>query len=394
MARKKISEFRAKILLHESLGILYKGKSIGENLEDLNGFDNAERFVVKVDEGVKKRMKQGLVALDKSPQEIKEEIKKFKELGYEHFIVEPFVPHESSAEKYLSFERAREGLCVLYSHKGGIDVEENQDAIKKRIVSSAKDIKEIARELSFDESKLQKIIDTFDAQYFSFLEINPLVIAGENFYFLDIAAEVDSSGEFFVKGAWNASDFRDGSVKQKTGEEQEVEELSVKSQASFKLDVLNADGSIFMLLSGGGASIVLADEAYNLGFGKELANYGEYSGNPNADEVYIYAKNLLSLLTKSAAAKKALVIGGGVANFTDVRITFKGIIKALDEVKEKLQEQEVKVYVRRGGPHQEEGLRNMENFLKGNNLYGFVGDPTTPLPKIVNDAVLILKETN
>src|SRR5207244_5834547 len=119
------------------------------------------------------------------------------------------------------------------------------------------------------------------------------------------------------------------------------------SQASFKLDLLNPDGSIFMLLSGGGASIVLADEVYNLGFGKQLANYGEYSGNPNEEEVYLYTKNLLNLLLHSKAHQKILIIAGGVDNFTDIRITFKGIIKAFEEVKEQLSEEQTTIYFKR-----------------------------------------------
>src|SRR5206468_4255377 len=137
---------------------------------------------------------------------------------------------------------------------------------------------------------------------------------------LDVAAEVDSAGEFFVHNAWNEEDFRSGQPKKRTDEEVAVTQLAAKSQAAFSLEVLNPNGSISMLLSGGGASIVLADEVYNQGYGKELANYGEYSGNPNAEETYLYTKAVLRLLLQSKAKKKVLIIAGGVANFTDVRI--------------------------------------------------------------------------
>jgi ATP citrate (pro-S)-lyase len=141
------------------------------------------------------------------------------------------------------------------------------------------------------------------------------------------------------------------------------------------------------MLSGGGASIVLADEVHNQGYGKELANYGEYSGNPNAEETYIYAKNLLSLLLKSAAKKKVLIIAGGVANFTDVRITFIGLIKALDEMKTQLQQQDIKVFVRRGGPYQEEGLANMKTFLEKERLLGTISGPEMVLTEVVTMAI-------
>lgn len=201
---------------------------------------------------------------------------------------------------------------------------------------------------------------------------------------------MDSAAEFFSGGAWSTDDFVTGETKEKTIEEQNIEKLSSKSQASFKLDVLNPNGSVFMLLSGGGASIVLADEVANLGFGKELANYGEYSGNPNEEETYLYTKNLLHLLLKSSAKNKVLIIAGGVANFTDVRITFRGIIKAIDEVKDRLQEQKVKVFVRRGGPYQEEGLAQMRDFLQKEKLFGEVVGPEMVLTNIVAKAIKYL----
>ena len=105
-----------------------------------------------------------------------------------------------------------------------------------------------------------------------------------------------------------------------------------------------------------------------------------------------YTKNLLSLLLKSKANKKVLIIGGGVANFTDIRITFKGIIKALEEVKDDLRKQEIKVFVRRGGPHQKAGLKDMESFLKKENLLGKVSGPEMVLTDIVLYALNYLKK--
>lgn len=392
MARKKISELRAKQILHKALGLSYEGIAFdaqNDNEKKLSLLHKGKTYVVKVDEGIKKRMKQGLVSLNKSPKALVTEIKKFQEMGYRHFIIEPFVPHEDSSEKYLSIERVRNGLQILYSSQGGITIEDNQDAVNKVIIHAhnSHDVDTIAGDFSLSKEILQKLIRAFNENYFSFLEINPLVIEQKTVYFLDIAAEVDSAGEFFVQHAWSADDFRTGERKEKTEEELNIIKLAYNSQASFTFNLLNPNGAIFMLLSGGGASIVLADEVYNLGFGKQLANYGEYSGNPLAEEVYLYTKNLLKLLLQSKASKKVLLIGGGVANFTDVRKTFTGIIKAISESREVLQKQRVKIFVRRGGPHQEEGLAMMEKFLKDVGLYGFVGDQTKSLPEIVQMAV-------
>jgi ATP citrate (pro-S)-lyase len=54
-----------------------------------------------------------------------------------------------------------------------------------------------------------------------------------------------------------------------------------------------------------------------------------------------------------------LIIGGGIANFTNVAATFGGIIDALKNYKEGLQRHKVKIFVRRGGPNYQEGLKKM-----------------------------------
>jgi ATP citrate (pro-S)-lyase len=56
---------------------------------------------------------------------------------------------------------------------------------------------------------------------------------------------------------------------------------------------------------------------------------------------------------------KVLIVGGGIANFTNVAATFKGIIQALKEYKDRLQQHKVRIFVRRGGPNYQEGLKAM-----------------------------------
>src|SRR5699024_2344335 len=58
--------------------------------------------------------------------------------------------------------------------------------------------------------------------------------------------------------------------------------------------------------------------------------------------------------------------GGGIANFTNVAATFKGIVKALREFQTKLIEHSVSIFVRRAGPNYQEGLRVMRE--TGNSL--------------------------
>ncbi len=392
MARKKISEYLAKSLLYGAFHVPYAGVSINlqrDSLSKLDALDTSKKYVGKVDQGVKKRNKLGLVIVKKSINEIKEAIKEWKKQGFTQFLVEDFIVHKKEEEYYLAIERVREGHKINYSDKGGVDIEEHADLVKEKIISSKQDTKDISSFLKLDEKVLSTILEVLDNNFFSFLEINPLVVVGKQFYFLDSAVEVDSTAEFFVQNSWKADDFV-GERGGKTQEEQNILDLKAKSQAAFKFDLLNSDGSIWMLLSGGGASIVLADEVYNLGEGENLANYGEYSGNPNQEETYIYTKNVLSLLLKSKAKKKVLIIGGGVANFTDVKATFRGVIRAMDDVKNELSKQGVKVFVRRGGPNQKTGLFLMKDFLQKSNLYGNVVGPDVMITNIIAEAVEFL----
>lgn len=114
----------------------------------------------------------------------------------------------------------------------------------------------------------------------------------------------------------------------------------------------------FLITSLSGASVIYSDTICDLGAANELANYGEYSGAPSEQQTYEYAKTILSLMTKEKRPEgKVLIIGGGIANFTNVAATFKGIVKALQEYQPKLVDHNVKIFVRRAGPNYQEGLR-------------------------------------
>ena len=67
--------------------------------------------------------------------------------------------------------------------------------------------------------------------------------------------------------------------------------------------------------------------------------------------------------------------------------TFKGKIKALKEYQKKLQENKVKIYVRRGGPNYQEGLRQMRDLGQQLGVPIEVYGPETHMTKIVSMAL-------
>lgn len=391
MPRKKLSEYRSKKIIYRIINTPYTGWSVstvrplGEQLDEIRG--DTDTFVVKVDQGIKGRFKKGLVLLEVKKNELENAVKTLSEKDYEHFIIEPQVSHNDDEERYLSMSYQRDGATLSYTKHGGIHVESHADTMLHVPLDAATNWQELATETGFAEWQLQDMWRAFQDNYMTLLEINPYIVANDTVQILDTAIEVDDAGAFYTADTWREDDFRRATSRQLTEEEQTVIALGEKSPASFKLEVINPNGSVFVLLSGGGASIVAADEVYAAGKGKELANYGEYSGNPNTEEAYIYTKAVLSLLRKSTASQKVLIIGGAVANFTDIANTFTGVIQAIDEVASELQQQGVKVFVRRGGPRQEIGLAKIEAALKKHGLLGAVHSPKTPLPTVIHEAL-------
>ncbi len=385
MSRVKISEFKAKSILWDKLGLAYDGLSITTHdsawAQKLSSLSSAQTYVVKVDQGVKKRAKTGLLKLNVPHNEVEDAVRELAKKGFSHFLVETFYPHSGQDERYFAMERVREGIRVWFHTQGGIDIEDSaaQGKMQEYMLDETS-VEAVSKATGMPLDILNRLFDTFKNEYWAFLEINPLLLEGDSIKILDLAVEVDSAGEYFVR-TWKKDDFVQKKVT--LDEEAAVKALSEKSPSSFSLDILNADGAIFMLLSGGGASLVIADEYSNLGFGTSIANYGEYSGAPNEDETYEYARNIIALMLKSKAEKKILLIAGGVANFTDVSITFKGIIRALKEKVLELQAQNIAIFVRRGGPNQEKGLTLMRQFVHESELEGQIEGPDCSLHDIV-----------
>ena len=387
MPRRKISEFRSKNIINKALGLHYQGWEVvdGKVPTNLSGDDT---FVLKVDQAIKQRFKRGLIYLDIVSKELPKAIKTLQNKGFGFLLIEPFHTHESNEERYISIVRDREGVTLSYSRHGGVDIEANEKTIKSGLLNSL-NLANVANDTGLSVKQLEALITVFNSQYMALLEINPYVVENGVLKILDVAIEVDSVAELLVDD-WSEDDYRSAAIEP-TDEELIVKKLNNESPASFSLEVINPDGEIFLLLSGGGASVVIADEIFIMGHGKKLANYGEYSGNPNTDETELYTEQVIKLLLKSKASNKVVLIGGAVANFTDIKNTFSGIIKVLEKYGSDLRKQGIKFYVRRGGPRQSEGLKAINETLEKFNILGGVYDPSVTIPTAVTSLVKGLK---
>jgi len=421
MAQKAIREADGKIMMARLLKDYTGGKykiqnrfiSVGpdtdlKKLPDKYKWLQKEKLVVKPDQLIKRRGKSKLLLLNADWKDVEKWIRarmnKQVTVGsvtgvLDHFIVEPFVPHDEKDEYYVAITSEREGDNILFHHEGGINVGDvDAKALKLFVpVGEMPTAQEIEKKLLGKVPKERKtLIAEFIEGLFKFyadlnyayLEINPFVVDGKNVVPLDLAAKLDDTAAFVSGRKWEAIEFPSPFGRMLTKEEAYIEELDSQTGASLKLTVLNPEGRVWTMVAGGGASVIFADTITDLGFMNEMANYGEYSGDPNEEFTYLYARTILDLMTrKKNPDGKILLIGGGIANFTDVAKTFNGIIRALREYKKKIEDNKVKIYVRRGGPNYKEGLDNMRALGQELGMPIEVYGPETHMTKIVSMAL-------
>ena len=417
MAQKAIREYDAKKLLAKYFsekGLDYPFKAVlitqdskWKEVEKEHPWLKKEKLVVKPDQLFGKRGKHGLVLVNASLKEVKDWIKERMEkevtIGkisdkLNHFLIEPFIPHES--EYYLAITMEREGDRIYMSDEGGVEIEEIWDRVKQVSVPVLGDKKlKTLIEKNLPKGILEKeafvqfainIYQFFTDYHFTYLEFNPLTIKDNMLYPLDVVARLDDTAHFECAEKWGDIEFPTPFGRKYRPEERYIQKLDAGSGSSLKLTILNPYGRIWTMVAGGGASVVYTDTVSDLGFAHELGNYGEYSGNPTTDETYEYAKTILDLMTREPDKKgrpKVLIIGGGIANFTDVAKTFDGIIKALEDYADRLKAVNAKIYVRRGGPNYEKGLVRIREVCERLGLPIDVYGPEAHMTRVVKLAL-------
>ncbi|WAR09851.1 ACLY-like protein [Mya arenaria] len=357
MSAKAIYEAKGKELLNKYLesgsGVKNRYAVVTEdvNWDQLvqdNPWLQTQKLVVKPDQLIKRRGKLGLIKAGVDLAGVRDWLKEKlgknftigKALGrLRRFIIEPFVAHEQSEEYYVCIYSHRSGDTILFHHEGGVDIGDVDAKAVKMEVPIGEDLSPTDVEGKLLLTKfITSLYKVYTDLYFTYLEINPLVVTSGGIYVLDLAAKIDQCAEYLCKGQWGELEFPPPFGRDALPEEAYIAELDSKSGASLKLTVLNKTGRIWTMVAGGGASVIYAEQ-----------------------QTYEYAKTVLSLMTEEKHPDgKILIIGGGIANFTN------GIVRALREYQQLLIEGNVNIYVRRAGPNFQEGLRIMREL--GNTL--------------------------
>ncbi len=322
-----------------------------------------------------------------------------------HFIVEPFTPHTQDEEYYISATCVGDDDVLYMSAEGGMEVEEGWDEKVTEVTFKITDTEEeIERKIKAnipadvaekDKEAFAKFAIGFFKAYrelnFAYLEINPFVLQGNKVELLDMVAKLDDTAGFMMVDEWGDVEFPTAfGMESKSPEVEAIEAADAKTGASLKLTLLKPEARIWTMVAGGGASVVYADTIADFAGIEDLANYGEYSGGPTTGETKFYAETILDLMTRQKDPQgrdKIMIIGGAIANFTDVAKTFTGIIQAFEEYADKMKEVGVKIYVRRGGPNYEKGLKDIKEAADRLGLYIEVYGPETHVTDIVRMAL-------
>jgi ATP-citrate lyase beta-subunit len=364
-----------------------------DKLAQTNEWLHAQKLVAKAHEALGSRFKLGLVKIGLDLGGAKAAVRDMlgRQVGsitVSQVIVSEMIPHQ--AEYYAAVKSTREGAEVLLANCGGIEVESNWERIKKMPVEvgatpSEDALLKLAKEAGFSGAlangmaefagKLFACFDHEDAQY---LEVNPVVARDSDgaLVALDAVTLLDADAKFRHPD-WNfpfAAEFGRAYTKN------EVEVMGVDSKIKGSVKFVEiSGGDTAMLPAGGGASVYYSDAV--VARGGRLANYAEYSGDPPDWAVEVLTEKVCSL-----PGIKNIIVGGAIANFTDVKKTFGGIIAGFRKAKAEGKLNGVKIWVRRGGPREKEGLEAMRALREeGFDIHVF--DRYTPLTDIVDMAL-------
>ena len=395
----------AKVLEGPGMGLMRKwGITVpnyvvvtsGEELEKLgqaNEWLKKSKLVVKAHEALGSRFKLGLVKVN---LDLKEAEAATREMIGRHVgsitvaqvIVSEMIPHKE--EYYCAVKSTREGTDILVANCGGIEVESNWDRVKRLSLeigqqASPDAFEKLAKDAGFTGSLTKKMGDfagkmfaCFDSEDAQYLEVNPVVLREQDHELIALDAVTLLDGDAkFRHPDWNfafAAEF--GRAYSKN--EMEVMTVDSKIKGSVKFIEIPG-GDTAMLPAGGGASVYYSDAV--VARGGKLANYAEYSGDPPDWAVEVLTDKVCSL-----PGIKNIIVGGAIANFTDVKKTFGGIINGFRKAKSEGKLKGVKIWVRRGGPREKEGLDAMRA-LKDEGFDINVFDRHTPLTDIVDQAL-------
>tara|TARA_Y100001936_G_scaffold78639_1_gene77058 strand:- start:26 stop:1183 length:1158 start_codon:yes stop_codon:yes gene_type:complete len=337
-----IHEYQAKDLFRRFNINTSEGKVFdNENeAEDYAKSINSDEYVVKAQIHAGGRGKAGGVKLVKTPEEVKETVKKMlgmtlvtHQTGPEGKVVNKVYVETSSTikkEYYLSIvtDRSSEKNVIITSPEGGMDIEKVAEETPEKLLTQPIDpvagiqpfhIRKIAYFLGFDKNQTKQLSSIINGLYnlytkmdCALVEINPLIVTNDDeVKALDAKVNFDDNAEFRHKEYLDLHD----------PTEEEPLELEAKK---WGFSFVKLDGNIGCLVNGAGLAMATMDIIKH--HGAEPANFLDVGGGASVEQVTQAFKMILS----DENVKAILVnIFGGIMKCDTIA---DGIITAAKEV--------------------------------------------------------------
>lgn len=226
---------------------------------------------------------------------------------------------------------------ALLSTTGGVDVESNAEAVIRRCFDPGTGLPAYAgRELAGEAGLTGKLMvgvgavlstlaEAFLELDASTLEINPLVETTDGELIgLDVHLEVDDDAAYRqARRLERLGDIAESSAaRAPTAIEQRAKEIDAMDHRGVAGRVVEFDGSLGLLIGGGGASLTVFDAV--LRYGGRPANYCEVGGNPTEQKVAALTELLLS---KPGVNQVAVIMN--VVNNTRADVMAHGVIEGV-----------------------------------------------------------------
>jgi succinyl-CoA synthetase beta subunit len=261
---------------------------------------------------------------------------------------------EVARELYLAMlvDRKAEGVAVIASTEGGMEIEEVAAKTPERIITEAIDptagmtafqARKVAFALGLKDKQVNQFVSLLTAMYRAFnetdaslIEINPLVVTkAGSVLCLDAKMSFDDNGLF---RHLDIRELRDANEEDPTETE----------AAKYDLSYVHLDGNIGCMVNGAGLAMATMDIVKY--FGAEPANFLDVGGGANTEKVAAAFRILLS----DQRVKGVLInIFGGIMRCD---VLAQGVVEAVHQVNLK-----VPLVVRMEGTNVEQGKKILKD---------------------------------
>ncbi len=244
-----------------------------------------------------------------------------------------------AGEYYLgaTYDSGQRSALLLASAAGGIDIEAHGGLGQVRFSPNVSIPDYVGREAAAalglagkafaQVSGLAKsLAETFVQWDALLLECNPLLVDdGGAWWIADVHLELDDDALYRQKALLELAPFSAALAARRSAFEMSAAALDERDHRGAAGRLVALDGTIGLIIGGGGASLTAMDALLDAGLSP--ANYCEIGGNPSVWKV----KELTKLILRQPQVEKLVVIMNVVSN-TRVDLMARGVIKGILEL--------------------------------------------------------------